>query len=435
MNSLHNLKSKILLFLFLVVAVMARAQQWEELQTGVAEDLYNVCCIDTNTVFACGRNGVILKTGDGGNSWEEKYRQEGYDWYAIKFLNPNIGFVLGISDVVGGNEKLFKTIDGGETWLDMGDPFNTYNYCSPSTCALFIVDSDTLYVACDQLMKSTDGGYSFSQMDTDIEATQELYFEGNLGYIVWGEPGVFTGTHVAKTTEYGASWEEILAFDYPEYGIEKAVFHDKDHVTLYGGFDDVGQTPDYVYNEIKTEDGFVTYQWLLNETIPTGGVAYPPITGMCYCDSQNGIAVYVWHDFSPNSAISTFQTQDGGNTWNELTTIECPYSEFAAIGGSDGIYYLALRNQVYKMKLTFEGISEKEEFVSVYPNPVPNMLYVSGREGSELILYDYLGRVLLQQKLTDEIQKIGLSSFPAGIYFLGIKAGERIVSVQKILKK
>ena len=87
------------------------------------------------------------------------------------------------------------------------------------------------------------------------------------------------------------------------------------------------------------------------------------------------------------------------------------------------------------MKLTYEEVSEKEELVSVFPNPVSNTLFVSGKEGSELILYDYLGHVMLQQKLTEEIQRIGLSGFPAGIYFLGIKDEKRSVSVQKILKK
>lgn len=436
-KKIDGLRHKVLFLLLLAVAGMAKAQQWNELQTGVTEDLYDVYCLDTNTVFVCGSNGVILKTKDGGNSWQEKYRQEGYDWYAIKFLDPNTGFVLGINDGVGNNEKLLKTINGGETWLDMGNPFNEYNYCSPSTCDLFVVDSDTLYVACDQLMKSTDGGCSFSQMDIEwIEATQDLYFEGNVGYIVWGEPGIFIGTHVAKTIDYGSSWEEILSFDYTEYGIEKAVFHDKDHVSLYGGFGGVDQNLNFVYTEIKTEDGFATCQWLLNETIPTGGTVYPPIAGICYSDSQNGIAVYVWHDFNPNSSITTFQTQNGGDIWNELGTIGCPYSQFAAISGCEGVYYLAIEDgNVYKLKTSFDGILEKKENAHAFPNPVSNMLFVYGKENDDLILFDYSGRVLFQQKMSDGIQSFEIDKFPSGIYFLGIKDREGVVSFQKIVKK
>ena len=161
------------LLALLLMAGGVKAQQWKELQTGVSEDLYGVCCIDTNTVFVCGQNGVILKTEDGGNSWQEKYRQAGCDWYKIKFLDSMVGFSLGNDSIYKG--KLLKTIDGGETWMDMGCPFNAYNYLSPSSCDLFLVDSDTLYVASDQLMKSTDGGNSFSQLELEwLNSTHDL---------------------------------------------------------------------------------------------------------------------------------------------------------------------------------------------------------------------------------------------------------------------
>ena len=436
-KKVDGLKHKVLFLLLLTVAGMAKAQQWKELHTGVTEDLYDVYCLDTNTVFICGSNGVILKTKDGGNSWQEKYRQEGYNWYAIKFLDPNNGFVLGISDEVGNNEKLLKTIDGGETWLDMGNPFNEYNYCSPSTCALFIVDPDTLYVACDQLMKSTDGGCSFSQMDIEwIEATQDLYFEGNVGYIVWGEPGIFIGTHVAKTIDYGFSWEEILSFDYSEYGIEKAVFHDKDHVSLYGGFGGVDQNLNFVYTEIKTEDGFATCQWLLNETIPTGGTVYPPIAGICYSDSQNGIAVYVWHDFSPNSAITTFQTQNGGNIWNELGTFECPYSQFATISGCEGVYYLAIEDgNVYKLKTSFDGILEKKENAHAFPNPTTGIVTITGENLQQAEVFNTLGQKLLGVKDKGSELHVNMTALPTGIYFVTVTDESGQKCVRKVVKE
>ena len=58
--------------LLLLAAGMAKAQrpyQFDMIQTGVNEDLYNICCIDANTVFACGENGVILKSTYGGGNW------------------------------------------------------------------------------------------------------------------------------------------------------------------------------------------------------------------------------------------------------------------------------------------------------------------------------------------------------------------------------
>jgi photosystem II stability/assembly factor-like uncharacterized protein len=429
-----NLKSIVFLLLLLTVAGKAKAQQWDELQTGVTEEIYGLYCIDTNTVFACGANGVILKTEDGGNSWQEKYRQEGYYWYSIKFLDPNIGFVLGINDDIGNNEKLFKTIDGGETWLDMGNPFNEYNYCSPSTCDLFIVDADTMYVACDKLMKSTDGGCSFSQLNIEwTHAIQELYFEGNIGYVVWGKSGDLAGTHIAKTTDYGSSWEEILTFDSEHEGINKTMFHDKDHVSIYGAFDYNENELYYEYNELRTEDGFVTYQLLRNEDLLLNW--WPPVSGVCFSDSQNGIIVYYWEDFSyPYSGIISYQTQDGGNTWIELNALDDSGLGYPDISGHEGVYYLAGRG-VYKMKTTTEGISEERECVFAFPNPTSNTLFIYGKGNSDLIMYDFSGQILFQQKITDEIQKIETSGFPSGIYFLGIKNSGGNVSFQKIVKK
>ena len=437
MKNTYNMNKKTLLLLLLAVAGLAKAQQWHELQSGVTDDLYSVCCIDTNTVLVCGANGVILKTNDGGNNWQEKYRQEGYEWYKIKFLDSNIGFVFGDDDNSHDNNyKLLKTNDGGETWLDMGSPFNEHNYTTPFTCDLFIVDADTLYVACDRLMKSTDGGYTFSQLDIEwINTTQDLYFEGNVGYIVWGEPNSIIGTHIAKTTDYGSSWEEIQIFDCFESftGLEQAFFHDKDHVVLYGGFD--GDDNNAEYNVIRTENGFATYQCQLIETIPTGWWDYPTISGLSFSDIQHGIIIYLRNGINSGSSIHTFQTQDEGNTWHELGSIDCANSESAGLSGREGTYYLVCGESVYRMKMTLDGVSEEKEMVFAFPNPVSNTLFFYGQENSDLILYDLLGRMLLQQEISDRIQKIEIGSFPSGIYLLSIKNNKGNISFQKIVKK
>lgn len=432
MKALNKLKQKALLLLLLTAAGTAKAQQWKELHTGVTDDLYDVCCIDTNTVFVCGQNGVILKTDDGGNSWQEKYRQTGCQWYRIKFVDSNNGFVLG--DDNNYNNILFKTADGGNTWLDMGNPFSAYNPTSPYSCDLFLINSDTLYVACNQLMKSTDGGNSFSQLEVGwLNDTQDLYFEGNVGYIVWGMIADFQGTHIAKTTDYGSSWEEILTFYSENEGINKTLFHDKDHVSVYGAYNYNENEFSFEHNEIRTDDGFATCQWLQNEDLIMDW--WPPISGICFSDSQNGIIVYQWETFT-YSGISSYQTQDGGNTWRELNALEGPGIGYPAISGFEGVYYLALGNgRVYKLEGTYDGIAEEKENVHAFPNPTSNTLYVFGKENSTMTLFDFSGRVLFQQTMTEKIQKIEIGNYPSGIYFLGIRDGVQSVSFLKILKE
>jgi hypothetical protein len=94
MKNNHNIKSIVLFLILLALVGMAKAQQWQGLQTGVTEDLYNICCIDANTVFACGQNGAILKSIDGGISWEEKYRRTGCQMTELCFAEPNVRYAV-----------------------------------------------------------------------------------------------------------------------------------------------------------------------------------------------------------------------------------------------------------------------------------------------------------------------------------------------------
>ena len=432
MKNAFTAKTIVLLFLLLAVAGVAKAQQWKELHTGITEDLYSVCCIDTNTVFVCGQNGVILKTEDGGENWQEKYRQSGCQWYKIKFVDSNIGFVLGHDDN-NNNSKLFKTIDGGDTWLNMGDPFSTYNATSPYSCDLFLVDSDTLYIACDQLMKSIDGGNSFSQLEIGwLYDTQDLYFEDNVGYIVWGQIGDFQGTHIAKTMDYGSSWEEILAFDSDYEGIKKTLFHDKDHVSIYGAFGYDDNEGYYEYDEIRTNDGFATYQWLQNENLPIGNL--PFISGVCFSDPQNGIIVYRWEDFSyPYSGIFMYQTQDGGNTWLELETFDGPDIGYPAIDVHEGVYYLAMGNgRVYKLKGDYDGVVEEKENVFVFPNPSSAMVHIEGIEVDEIQVFNMLGQKVKTVKGSNEIN---MENMAEGVYLLKVRDKEGMIHTGKVMKK
>lgn len=432
---MKNIRLYLLTTLLLAFSSTVNAQQWRELQTGVTEDLYGVCCIDTNTVLVCGQNGVILKTEDGGNSWHEIYRQSGYQWYKIKFFDSNIGFSFGSDNNNKG--KLLKTIDGGETWMDMGCPFNAYNYLSPFSCDLFLVDSDTLYVASDQLMKSTDGGNSFSQLEIEwLNSTQDLYFEENVGYIVWGMAGDFQGTHIAKTTDYGSSWEEFLSFDSEVEGIEKALFHDKDHVSIFGAFGYDENELSYEFNEIRTDDGFATYEWLQTENLPMG--LWPQITSISFPDPQHGIIVYLFEGiqgYYPTGVI-TYQTQDSGHTWMELETLICPGSQFAGISSYENVYYLTSGNGgVNKLVKTYEGLAEEKDGTLVFPNPVSNMLFVSGERNSTIIIYNRSGKLLHQEKMTDDIQMVGIGDFPSGIYLISIVSDANKEVFQKIIKE
>jgi hypothetical protein len=57
-----------------------------------------------------GRGGTIFKTTDGGLSWVEQSSSLNVDFYDIFFLNPTYGYV------VGSLGAIYKTTNGGLTW-------------------------------------------------------------------------------------------------------------------------------------------------------------------------------------------------------------------------------------------------------------------------------------------------------------------------------
>ncbi|HEY1024881.1 MAG TPA: YCF48-related protein [Sphingobacteriaceae bacterium] len=70
-------------------------------------------------VVNAGSPAVILLTADGGDTWKEVYRNSSPHIFldGMDFWNADAGIVYG--DPIGGILQLFKTNDGGKTWIDI----------------------------------------------------------------------------------------------------------------------------------------------------------------------------------------------------------------------------------------------------------------------------------------------------------------------------
>lgn len=70
-------------------------------------------------IMSSGTPAVILKTTDGGATWQEKYRKTDSVYFldAMDFADKKHGFIMG--DPINGKFLLLETKDGGETWNEM----------------------------------------------------------------------------------------------------------------------------------------------------------------------------------------------------------------------------------------------------------------------------------------------------------------------------
>ncbi len=107
------MKNKYCLMLwFVAIPYLSSFGQWEEQNSGVEANLWDISFVDSPYGWALTDSSLILSTTDGGGSWNQnKVSFEANGYHKIMFLDRNNGFVLG--------KKLFKTTDSGISWEEI----------------------------------------------------------------------------------------------------------------------------------------------------------------------------------------------------------------------------------------------------------------------------------------------------------------------------
>ncbi len=88
--------------------------QWTEQSSGITTAIYSVHAVDNNVVWACGENGVVLRTINSGVNWTVTTSPDpAVGLYNIFGIDAMVALVGGASSTAG---VAYKTIDGGATW-------------------------------------------------------------------------------------------------------------------------------------------------------------------------------------------------------------------------------------------------------------------------------------------------------------------------------
>ena len=418
----------------LIVAALgmgtARAQQmidgWERKATGTSTNLRDICCMDASTLIVCGDNGVILKSADAGETWNQKHIEEGYKLLRMEMADNNTGFCLGVNNLR--NKSLLKTIDGGETWTRVSSlPATQGYYYDENDFRLFPVDADTLYLwEPSRLLKSTDGGLSFIQIEildpsSNVPKCRGMYFEDNIGFVLCGdyEKDGFT---LSKTADYGRTWTIVYTQnDYSQESLILPVFKDKSNARVFA---------EYPTGILETDDGFENisaihpseyYYNFMGCNLMEYDMAFTSDNMGCYFSCTILMKGY---DF-----YHAFITNDQGNSWvyqkdNGLD----PEKKLFAVDGVDTTFYLASEHGVvYKrgkiiIQDTDEGYSQK---VAIQPNPATGQVTVSGEGIQQVEIHNLLGqRVATVEGHAAESLTISLEGLPQGVYLVSVQLAD-----------
>ena len=162
------------------------------LTSGTIYDLWSVYFPDSNTGYAVGDGGTIIKTINGGTNWTAQTSGTLYTLRSIYFTDTNTGYT------VADGGTILKTINGGTNWAALSS--GTTN----SLNSTYFTGTDTGYAVGESgtILKTINGGTNWTaQTSGTTDYLLSVYFtNANTGYAVG-----FGGT-ILKTINSGSNW-------------------------------------------------------------------------------------------------------------------------------------------------------------------------------------------------------------------------------------
>lgn len=209
------------------------------------ELVYDAYFINMNTGWMSGNSGKIIKTTDGGVTWDTNGSavSSSATWYGLYFLDANTGFAAGTS-----SGRVAMTTDGGATWNQVGTPPSATYYNVYAKDVNNIIATSTS----GNIRRTTDGGTTWSTVLTGTSST--LY---RVNFLNNGDTGYVCGSSSAirYTTDFGATWTQTNT------GVASSTFYDID---FNGGNVYITGNAFNIYESPILQDNFDTVQFLNN---------------------------------------------------------------------------------------------------------------------------------------------------------------------------
>lgn len=179
----------------LLTAKVYTQYDWELVHSGALSALKDLHFVDDNKGWACGTSGYVLKTTDGGTTWNLLSLVPAQTLHEVYFINQDTGWVTGDNGII------FRTNDGGTNWVQAsilsGNIFEGIHFVNS-----FVGWTSGHDGSNSKIFKTTDGGYTWGEqtLPTSGGGVWKIDFvDENIGWAV-GTNGIF------KTTNGGSLW-------------------------------------------------------------------------------------------------------------------------------------------------------------------------------------------------------------------------------------
>ncbi|MGC4129595.1 MAG: T9SS type A sorting domain-containing protein [Bergeyella sp.] len=399
--------------------------QWVELNVGNFNTygFTDVYAITPENVIVVGNNGLIIKSTDGGITWQQKNSGTTLNLERVQFPKSDTGYVT----VSNGN--LLKTTDGGDTW----EQFHLENISIID--AISCVNEDLVFLNTDKgLTISEDGGVTWSTPAESPFFGQHginmQFFNKNSGYIGIDEISYIEGDNWAnrlgKTTDAGTSWQKFNAM---------APFHFlNENLGFY-----------YFSGLYKTINGGSQFEYVSNGTGTNGlrkisAIDENTIWGILDARALN------W-DASSQGIIKLTKNEAGDYTtkiwYDNNFDIDMTSMHFANENSGYIVGRVYGKNTLWKNSTgsnTTLNTTESDKInFKIFPNPTSDKINIQidnqFSEKFSINITDMSGKFVYNQNYDNQKEiSIDVRGFAKGIYFITVKNQKQSYS-QKIIVK
>ena len=304
-----------------------------EQSSGIVETLQAISPVSEETVWVSGHGGAILRTADGGSTWERVSAPAGDSMQFRDIHGFSSESAVALTAGEGPLSRIYRTDDGGNSWtlgflmeepagfldcLDFWDENHGFAYGDSFDGVPYI-------------LLTRDGGHGWTRVSAETSPPAN---EGEGGFAAsgtcaraaaggrgWIGTGAGGSARVLATGDYGRTWTatETPVVKGPLAGIFTMVVADGRPLMVLGG--DLDRREEVVAANVAVT-GDAGRTWTLATPAPINGAVYGSAAGGT---GANRFVVAV----APPGAV---YTDDMGRSWKELPGVSAWAVEFAPGG-------------------------------------------------------------------------------------------------------